>query len=177
MCMTKFVVSRVMLGRREQGWALWNGKEMVEMTAKEIKDGLLKGEPIYGLEVGEDGELALGRNFFTRNIMEHRQVGNYKPLIEEENCMVNVFYIVTGRADNGEYEVISTKFERTTFSEEKTKIMLSMGIISAGAKLEGDRVVLPDLGKGEVKESKKPVEPKAEPKVEKAGTKATVKKQ
>lgn len=177
MCMTKFVVSRTMLGNREQGWALWNGKEMVEMTAKEIKEGLLKGEPIYGLEVGEDGELALGSNFFSRNIMEHRQVNHYKPMIEEENCLANVFYIVTGRADNGEYEVISTKFERTTLSEERTKVMLSMGVISAGAKLEGDKVVLPDLGKGEVKESKKPVETKAETKAEKAGAKATAKKQ
>lgn len=175
MCMAKFILLRNMLGTREQGWTLWNGKEVVEMTAKEIKDALAKGEAVYGLEVGEDGELALGRNFFTRNIMEHRQVNNYKPMLEEENCLANVFYIVTGRADNGEYEVISTKFERTTFSEEKTKIMLSMGIISAGAKLEGDKVVLPDLKK-EVKESRKPVEPKsekseekAEPKVEKQG--------
>ena len=159
MCMTKYVVSRTMLGNREQGWTLWNGKEMVEMTSKEIKDALLKEEAVYGLEVGEDGELTLGSNFFTRNIMEHRQVGNYKPMIEEENCMVNVFYIVTGKTDNGEYEVVSTKFERTTFSEEKVKIMLSMGIISAGARLEDDKVVLPDLGK---KEGKKQAEPKGE---------------
>lgn len=161
MCMKKYVVVRTMLGNREQGWTLWNGKEVVEMTSKEIKDALLKEEAVYGLEVGEDGELTLGRNFFTRNIMEHRQVGNYKPMIEEENCMVNVFYIVTGRTDSGEYEVISTKYERTAFSEEKVKIMLSMGIISAGAKLEGDKVVLPDLSK---KEEKKQTEAKAEPK-------------
>lgn len=173
MCMTKFVVSRTMLGNREQGWALWNGKEIVEMTSKEIKDALLKDEAVYGLEVGADGELTLGSNFFTRNIMEHRQVGNYKPMFEEENCMVNVFYIVTGKADNGEYEVISTKFERTAFSEEKVKIMLSMGIISAGAKLENDKVVLPNLDKKTVKEEKKPTEPKTEAKTE---PKATEKK-
>lgn len=172
MCMTKYVVSRTMLGNREQGWALWNGKEMAEMTSKEIKEALLKDEPVYGLEIGEDGELTLGSNFFTRNIMEHRQVGNYKPMIEEENCMVNVFYIVTGRTDGGEYDVISTKFERTVFSEEKVKIMLSMGIISAGAKLEGDKVVLPDLEKKAVKEGKKPTEAK---KVAKAEAKATEK--
>lgn len=177
MCVTKFVVTRNMLGSREQGWSLWNGKEMVEVTSKGIKDALLKGEPIYGLEVGEDGELTLGKNFFTRNIMEHRQVGSYTLMVEEDNCMVNVFYIVTGRADNGEYEVISTKFERTTISEERAKVMLSMGIISAGARLEGDKVVLPDLGKREAKESKKPMESKPEktnekeaPKAEEAGT-------
>lgn len=177
MCMTKFVVSRTMLGNREQGWALWNCKEIVEMTSKEIKDALLNGEEIYGLEVGEDGGLDLGRNFFTRNIMEHRQVGNYKPMVEEENCMANVFYIVTGRTENGEYEAVSTKFERTTLSEERVKVMLLMGIVSAGAKLENDKIVLPDLGKKTEKAEKKAAEAKAEPKAEKAETKATAKKQ
>lgn len=145
MCMTKYVVSRTMLGNRELGWSLWNGKEVVEMTSNEIKKALEKDEAVYGLEIGADGELTLGSNFFTRNIMEHRQVNNYKPMNEEEDCMTNVFYIVTGKTDKGEYEVISTKFERTTFSEEKVKIMLSMGIISAGAKLENGKIVLPDL--------------------------------
>lgn len=145
MCAARFVVTRTMLGNREQGWTLWNGKEIVEMTSKEIRAALSKKEEIYGLETGEDGELALGRNFYTRNIMEHRQVGNYKPMVEE-GCLANVFYIVLGRAENGGYEVISTKFERTVLSEEKVKVMISMGIISAGAKLENDVIVLPDMG-------------------------------
>ena len=170
MCMTKFVVSRNMLGNREQGWTLWNGKEVVEMTSKEIKEALMKDEAVYGLEAGADGELTLGRNFFTRNIMEHRMVGNYKPMFEEGSCMVNVFYIVTGKAENGEYEVISTKFERTVFSEEKVKIMLSMGIISAGAKLEDDKIVLPDL-------EKKVVKAEAKPDTKKEGAKKEEKKQ
>ncbi len=53
--------------------------------------------------------------------------------------------------------------------------MLSMGIISAGAKLEGDKVVLPDL---ELKAPK--VEVKTEPvkmDTKKEGTKKEVKKQ
>lgn len=145
MCMTKYVVSRTMLGNRELGWSLWNGKEVVEMTSNEIKKALEKDEAVYGLEIGADGELTLESNFFTRNIMEHRQVNNYKPMNEEEDCMTNVFYIVTGKTDKGEFEVISTKYERTTFSEEKVKIMLSMGIISAGAKFENGKIVLPDL--------------------------------
>lgn len=169
MCMTKYVVSRTMLGNRELGWSLWNGKEVVEMTSNEIKKALEKDEAVYGLEIGADGELTLGSNFFTRNIMEHRQVNNYKPIVEEENCMTNVFYIVTGKTDKGEYEVISTKYERTTFSEEKVKIMLSMGIISAGAKLEDDKVVLPDLERKTPKTEEKtsPVKTEAKKEVKK----------
>lgn len=165
MCMTKYVVSRTMLGNREQGWCLWNGKEVVEMTSAEIKRALEKDDAVYGLEIGADGELTLGKNFFTRNIMEHRQVGNYKPMVEEDNLMANVFYIVTGKTDNG-YEVISTKFERTTFSTEKVKIMLSMGIISAGAKLEDDKVILPDLERKPLKPEKKAEPIKTETKKE-----------
>lgn len=153
MCTRRFVVNRTMLGNREQGWALWNGKEMVEMTSKEIKAAITRKEEICGLSIGADGELELDKGFFTRNIMEHRQVGNYKPMVEEDNCLANVFYIVTGKIDKGGYEVISTKFERATLSEERVKVMLSMGIISAGAKLENDNIVLPIL------EEAKPVEP------------------
>lgn len=143
MCTRRFVVTRTMLGAREQGWALWNGKEMVEMTSKDIITGLNKGEEILGLAVGADGELEPDKNFFTINIMEHRQCNNYKPMMEVENCVANVFYIVLGKNEKNEYEVISTKFERTAFTEERVKFMLEMGVISAGAKLEGNKVVLP----------------------------------
>lgn len=160
MCAKRFVVTRTMLGNREQGWALWNGKEIVEMTSKEIKDAIIRKEEIFGLAVGAGEELELDKAFFTRNIMEHRQVGNYKPMVEEDNCVANVFYIVTGKAENGGYEVISTKFERTVISEEKAKVMLTMGIISAGAKLENDKVVLPVTEAKPVTAEKKPEEKK-----------------
>lgn len=146
MCTRKIVVTRTMLGRREQGWMLWAGKEIAEMTSKEIIAALGRGEEILGLAVGSNGELEPDKGFFTRNIMEHRQVGNYKPMVEEDNCMANVFYIVMGKAEQGGYEVISTKFERAVFSEEKVMMMLEMGIISAGAKLVDGKVVLPILG-------------------------------
>ncbi|MBD5453798.1 MAG: hypothetical protein HDR30_05705 [Lachnospiraceae bacterium] len=166
MCMTKVVVMRSMLGAREIGWELWNKDkgEVVEMTAKEIKSALLKGDPIYGLAVSEDGELELDKDFFMRNLMEHRHVNNYTPMIEDETCVANVAYIVTGKVDNG-YEIISTKWERKVVTEDMLKMFLSMGLVFGGAKLEEDKVVLPDLGK---KEEKKPTEPKgkaaAEPK-------------
>ena len=111
MCMTKVAVLRTMLGNREIGFELWNKDkgEVVEMTAKEIKAALLKGDPIHGLVVGDDEELVLDKNFFMRNLMEHRHVNNYTPMLEDENCVANVAYIVTGKADGG-YEVISTKW-------------------------------------------------------------------
>lgn len=70
MCMRRFVVNRTMLGNREQGWALWNGREIVEMTSNEIKSALKRGEEILGLAV-ENEKLVPDKGFFTRNIMEH----------------------------------------------------------------------------------------------------------
>lgn len=172
MCTRRFVVTRTMLGNREQGWALWNGKEIVEMTSKEIKDAIIRKEEIFGLAIGAGEELELDKAFFTRNIMEHRQVGNYKPMIEEDDCVANVFYIVIGKAEKDGYEVISTKFERTVISEEKAKVMLTMGIISAGAKLENDEVVLPVTEVKPAKAEKKTEEKK--PTTEKPVVKAAV---
>lgn len=160
MCMTKVAVLRTMLGNREIGFELWNKDkgEVVEMTAKEIKAALLKGDPIHGLVVGDDEELALDKNFFMRNLMEHRHVNNYTPMFEDENCVANVAYIVTGKADGG-YEVISTKWERKVVTEDMLKMFLSMGLVFGGAKLEGDKVVLPVLESRTAKPEKK-AEPK-----------------
>ena len=160
MCMAKVAVLRTMLGNREIGFELWNKDkgEVVEMTAKEIKAALLKGDPIHGLTVGEDEELTLDKNFFMRNLMEHRHVNNYTPMIEDENCVANVAYIVTGKADSG-YEIISTKWERKVVTEDMLKMFLSMGLVFGGAKLEGDKVVLPVFESRTAKPEKK-TEPK-----------------
>lgn len=143
MCEARTVVLRTMLGQREQGWALFNGKEMVEMTGNEIKSAILRGEVIHGLAV-EGSQLVMDKKFFTRNIMEHRQVGNYKPMMEDENIMANIFYIILGKKENGLYDAISTKFGREELSEEKVKAYYAIGVISAGAKVENDKVILPD---------------------------------
>lgn len=169
MCMTKYVVLRTMLGNREIGWELWNRDkgEVTEMTSKEIKNSLLKGDPIHGLAVGEDGELTLDKNFFMTNVFEHRHVNNYKLMNEDESCVANVGYIVMGKTDAG-YEVISTKWERKTVTEEMLKMFMSMGLVFGGAKLEDNKVVLPDGNqkppKTEVKAEAVKEEPKTEPK-------------
>ena len=64
------------------------------------------------------------------------------------------------------YDCVSTKFEQLSITEADLKAYLKIGIVSAGAKLEGDKIVLADLEfKKEVakQEEKKPEPPKAEP--------------
>lgn len=146
MCTTKYVVNRLMLGNRELGWELWNEErgDVIEMTSNEIKKGLLKGDPIYGLEIGADGELVLGSNFFTRNMMEHRHIENFKPMFEDDARPV-IYFIVLGKNEDGKYDIITTRFKRTTFSEQHLRVVYSLGAVSAGMKMVDDKIVLPDL--------------------------------
>ena len=57
MCKMRVVVLREMLGNRETGWTLWDGKQVMEMTSKQIKDTIAKGSKVCGLTIGSDGEL------------------------------------------------------------------------------------------------------------------------
>lgn len=71
------------------------------------------------------------------------------PMVEED-CLANLFYIVIGthkEKGNTMYDVISSRYERTSFTEEKVKTLLDMHIISAGAKLENGAVVVASLEK------------------------------
>ena len=159
--MCKTVVRREMLGSREQGYSLWNGKEVVEMTSKEIAGALQRGEEIQGLALSDSGELVMDQKFFTKNIMEHRMVGNFKPMIEDNESVVNVFYIILGRNKTGCYEMISTKFERGVLTEDKLKALYDVGVVSAGAKIEAGKIVLPgedklENGKGDTDAKKEP---------------------
>ena len=45
------------------------------------------------------------------------------------------------------YDVISSRYERTSFTEEKVKTLLDMHIISAGAKMQSDKVIVAPLEK------------------------------
>ena len=164
MCKMRVAVLREMLGNRELCWTLWNGKEVMELTARQIKDCIKKGNKICGLIVGKSGELEFDRNgFFTTNIMEHRHCGNYVPMVTDE-CVANLFYIVIGsHIENGAvvYDCISTKFEQTTITESDLRAYLKIGIVSAGAKLnEKDEIVVAPLEK--VKPSEKESVVKAE---------------
>ena len=99
-------------------------------------------DEVYGLELSEAGELVMDKkNFFTTNTLI--------PMVEED-CLANLFYIVIGthkEKGNTMYDVISSRYERTSFTEEKVKTLLDMHIISAGAKLENGAVVVASLEK------------------------------
>ncbi len=166
MCKMRVAVRREMLGAREQVWSIWNGKEVMEYTRNQIKSLIKSGQKVCGLALKEVELVPDAEGFFTTNIMEHRYCGNFTPMIENENVMANVFYIVIGSHEEKGviyYDCISTKFEQAKFNESDVRAYLRLGIISSGARLgANDKIELASLeyGKAEAEEKKEAVEKK-----------------
>ena len=154
MCRKLVVTNEIFLGARAicyEAYSLPKG-EVVELTEKQIKDALkgLTTDEVYGLALTESGDLILDtENFFTTNMMKKIHTNTLVPMVEDD-CLANLFYIVIGtHKDKGNtmYDVISSRYERTSFTEEKVKTLLDMHIISAGAKMQDGKVVVAPLEK------------------------------
>ena len=154
MCRKLVVTNEIFLGTRAicyEAYSLPKG-EVVELTEKQIKDALkgLTTDEVYGLRLSEAGELELDTDdFFTTNMMKKIHTNTLVPMVEDA-CLANLFYIVIGthkEKGNTMYDVISSRYERTSFTEEKVKTLLDMHIISAGAKMQDGKVVVAPLEK------------------------------
>ena len=169
MCRKLVVTNEIFLGARPicyEAYSLPKG-EVVELTEKQIKDALkgLTTDEVYGLALSETGNLILDtENFFTTNMMKKIHTNTLVPMVEDD-CLANLFYIVVGtHKDKGTttYDVISSRYERTSFTEEKVKTLLDMHIISAGAKMQGDKVIVAPLEKPEQSKPQQPADTKVE---------------
>ena len=168
MCRRKLVVvNKLGLGVRELGYEVYSlpKGEVLEFTAKQLRD-IIKNykegkDEVYGLKIGENGfDLVFDEEFFTSNLMVKIHIGKLQPMVETD-YLVNLFYIVIGtHVEHGEvmYDVVSSRFERTSFTEEKVKILLNMGVISGGAKLDNGKIVVAPLEKVKSLEKEKTLE-------------------
>ena len=158
MCRKLVVTNQIFLGTRAicyEAYSLPKG-EVVELTEKQIKDALkgITTDEVYGLALSDAGELVLDtENFFTTNMMKKIHTNTLIPMVEDD-CLANLFYIVIGThkvKNETVYDVISSRYERTTFTADKLKTLLEMHIISGGAKLENGEIVVATLTKPELK--------------------------
>ena len=154
MCRKLVVVNELVLGNRQLGWetlSLPKG-EVVEFTSKQLKDIIATGkDEVYGLAINEEtGELeADSEHFYCNNWMVKSHINSLVPKFESE-LLANIFYIVIGtKKEKGSivYEVVSSRYERTTLSEEKLRTLFDMGIISAGVKMQDGNIVVAPLEK------------------------------
>ena len=153
MCRKLIVTNKLSLGNRSLGYEAWSlpKGELVEFTEKQLKDNIRSGGPdeVYGLKISEEsGELVFDDSFFVTNMMNKLHINTLVPIVE--GSLVNMFYIVLGThkvKNEIMYDVISSRYERTSFTAEKVKTLLDLGIISAGAKLENGEIVVAPLEK------------------------------
>lgn len=154
MCRKLVVTNQIFLGTRAicyEAYSLPKG-EVVELTEKQIKDAI-KGvttDEVYGLTLSNAGELVLDTdNFYAVNMMKKIHTNTLIPMVEDD-CLANLFYIVIGThkvKQETMYDVISSRYERTSFTEEKIKTLLDMHIISAGARLANGVIEVAPLEK------------------------------
>lgn len=157
MCRKLIVTNKLSLGNRALGYETYSlpKGELVEFTDKQIRDIIKNGGPdeVYGLKISEDtGELVFDENFYVTNMMNKLHINSLVPVVEED-CLANLFYIVIGThkvKNETMYDVISSRYERTSFNAEKVKTLLDMKVISAGAKLENGEIVVAPLEKNKV---------------------------
>lgn len=161
MCRKLVVTNQIFLGTRAicyEAYSLPKG-EVVELTEKQIRDALkgITTDEVYGLVLSDAGELVLDTdNFYAVNMMKKIHTNTLLPMVEED-CLANLFYIVIGtHKEKGAllYDVISSRYERTSFPEEKIKTLLDMHIISAGAKLTNGVIEVAPLEKPKAPEPK-----------------------
>ena len=161
MCRKLIMTNCIKLGAREICWEAYSLQkgEVVEVTNKQIKDALkgISKDEVYGLKISEEtGELVFDtENFFTTNMMNKVHTNTLIPMVEED-CLGNLFYIVIGThkvKQETMYDVISSRYERTSFNAEKVKTLLDMKIISGGAKIENGEIIVAPLEKPKPEES------------------------
>lgn len=154
MCRKLVVTNELFLGQRNLGFEVLSlpKGEVLEYTNKQLKDLITSGkDEVYGVVISEEtGELVPDtENFFCRNWMVKSHINSLVPKFESDS-LVNLFYIVIGthkEKGNVLYDVVSSRYERATFTAEKIKTLLDMGIISAGAKLENEEILVAPLEK------------------------------
>lgn len=138
-----YVINRIDLGsKRTLGYELFDGKQMIEMTGKQIMDGIKAGEIFCGLKLSEGGKcLELdNENFFTTNMMIHCHIDQYRPIIPGISAANIMYIIIDAYKENNDmvYCAISSRYERTAFNKSEVKMLLNMGLITGGIKQLGN---------------------------------------
>lgn len=152
MCMNSnyYVVDVNALGNRIISYDVYESrsKGFIGMSEKQVMDRLKKGERIYGfILVEENGEeiIKLDTAFNMMNIQVKTGVSNLSWFIEESDNDINLALIVVAvLSENGKksYETVNARHARVTYSEEKLRMMIELGIPVAGVKQEKNKIVI-----------------------------------
>ena len=115
------------------------------MTGKQILDKLNRNEKVYGFRIKNDIEAAkevleLDEEFNMKNLQVKSGVNTLAWLKENDNNDINigliVVKIINEKNKKPVYETVNARHARVTYEESKLKMLIELGAMVAGVKLE-----------------------------------------
>ena len=150
MCM--YLVDAMHLGNRLIGYEVYESKSMgfMGMTEKQILDKLNRNEKVYGFRIKNDVEAAKEvleldeEGFNMKNLQVKSGVKTLTWLKENDNNDINigliVVKIINEKNKKPVYETVNARHARVTYEESKLKMLIELGAMVAGVKLEKIRL-------------------------------------
>ena len=147
MCM--YLANGNFLGQRLIGYDFYDSKSkgFIGLTEKQVMTKLKNNEKIYGFVLGEeDGKEVLKldvQGFNMSNLQLKTGVNNLSWLNEDSGSDMNMELIVVAVSGDKKkvYETVNARHARVSYSEDKLKMMLELGVPVAGVKLEKNKLV------------------------------------
>ena len=151
MCM--YLVDAMYLGNRLIGYEVYESKSMgfMGMTEKQILDKLSRNEKVYGFRIKNDVEVAKEvleldeEGFNMKNLQVKSGVNTLAWLKENEYNDINigliVVKIINEKNKKPVYEIVNARHARVTYEESKLKMLIELGAMVAGVKLEKNKLV------------------------------------
>lgn len=152
MCM--YLVDAMYLGNRLIGYEVYESKSMgfIGMTEKQIIDKLNRDEKVYGFWLKNDVEAAKEvleldeEGFSMKNLQVKSGVNTLTWLKESENNDINIGLIVVKVINEKNkkpvYETVNARHARVTYEESKLKMLIELGAMVAGVRLEKNKLTV-----------------------------------
>ena len=117
------------------------------MSEKQVISKLKRGERVYGFILGEeDGKEVLKldvEGFNMTNLQIKSGVNTLNWLNEDNGSDMNMELIVVAVSGDKKkvYETVNARHARVSYSEDKLKMMMELGVPVAGVRLEKNKLV------------------------------------
>lgn len=151
MCM--YLTNGNYLGQRLIGYDCYESKSkgFVGLSEKQVVDKLKRGERVYGFVLGRDGEeekpVLDNEGFNMTNLQLKTGVNNLSWLYDNSDSDMNIALIavaVYNEKGRQTYECVNARHARVEYDENKLRMLMELGIMVAGVRLEKNRIVLCD---------------------------------
>lgn len=150
MCM--YLSNANFLGQRLIGYEFFDSKSLgfIGFSEKQVIDKLNHGDKVYGFRLKKDEEsgkdvLELdAEGFNMTNLQVKSGVNNLTWMIDADNNDMNIGLIVVSVSGDKKkvYETVNARHARVSYTEEKLKMLIELGAMVAGVKLEKNKLVV-----------------------------------